>query len=333
MRSPRLAPIFALAVSLSSASAIGAPPTPPTEDAQKAADALFFEGRKLMDEKNYAEACPKFEAAQKLRPGVGTLLNLGDCWEKLGKTASAWGAFRDATFAAQKAGDPREAVAKERMEALVPKLVKLTIEVPAASDLPGLEITRAGKPVDRAVWGTAVPVDPGSYKIEAKAPGRKAWSADADLSTASTTISVPQLEVEASAPEPKPKVEKAETPTTTPAATSSSQKTFALLSLGVGVVGLGMGTAFGLMSKSAHDEAERHCSGKPCDADGVAAGDRAIARGNVSTIAFVVGGVAVAGGVVLWLTAPRPESSSTGSLGGLSIVPSLGGLSLRGTFR
>src|SRR5512139_1741852 len=51
-----------------------------------AAEALFDEGRKLMAEGKYAAACAKLEASQKLDAGVGTQLNLADCYEKSGKT-------------------------------------------------------------------------------------------------------------------------------------------------------------------------------------------------------------------------------------------------------
>src|SRR5258708_13477040 len=37
-----------------------------------AAQALYDDGRKLMEKKKYAEACAKFEESQRLDPGVGT---------------------------------------------------------------------------------------------------------------------------------------------------------------------------------------------------------------------------------------------------------------------
>ena len=54
------------------------------------AEALFTEGRALATSGKCAEAIPKFQASQKLDPGVGTLLNLAECYEQVGKTASAW---------------------------------------------------------------------------------------------------------------------------------------------------------------------------------------------------------------------------------------------------
>ena len=62
--------------------------------------ALFNEGRRLVGLGKLAEACPKFEASFSLVPGIGTQLNLADCYQQLGRTASAWATFRDAAIAA-----------------------------------------------------------------------------------------------------------------------------------------------------------------------------------------------------------------------------------------
>jgi hypothetical protein len=60
--------------------------------------------------------------------------------------------------------------------------------------------------------------------------------------------------------------------------------------------------------------------------------DDAKSAATVSTIAFIAGGVALAGGIVLWLTAPSSSSSTTG----LRFVPlvgaSLGGGAVSGSW-
>ncbi len=76
---------------------------------QAKAEALFGEGRRLLAASRFAEACPKFVESQRLDPAIGTQLNLGDCYEKTGRTASAWAVFRDAAAEAQKGGATRGA--------------------------------------------------------------------------------------------------------------------------------------------------------------------------------------------------------------------------------
>ena len=75
---------IALSVASAPASAQSVPP-----DQRAAAETLFNEGRRLMALGRYAEACPVFEESQRLDAGIGTLLNLADCYKKSGRTASA----------------------------------------------------------------------------------------------------------------------------------------------------------------------------------------------------------------------------------------------------
>ena len=106
------------------------------------AEALFEEGRKLMDQQHYDEACKKLEGSQKLDPGAGTLLNLAACYEKNGQIASAWVTYKDA--AAASAGRHQDWVdqANTKVTELEPKLSHLTIVV--QQSLPNLEIRRDG---------------------------------------------------------------------------------------------------------------------------------------------------------------------------------------------
>src|SRR5687768_18046990 len=99
-------------------------------DNKAAAEALFDHAKRLHAAGRYAEACPKFAESQKLDAGVGTLLYLADCYEKIGQTASAWAGFREAAAAAKNAGqEEREKIARDRAAGLEPQLSRLTITV------------------------------------------------------------------------------------------------------------------------------------------------------------------------------------------------------------
>ena len=65
----------------------------PLDDAARA-DASFKEAMQLRSGGHDAEACPKFAESQRLAPAVGVTLYLADCYEKTGRTASAWREFR-----------------------------------------------------------------------------------------------------------------------------------------------------------------------------------------------------------------------------------------------
>src|SRR5687767_6169905 len=95
-----------------------------------AARALFSEGRELMEKDRFEEACPKLEESLRLDHGMGTQFNLAHCWDKLGRTASAWALFLDVAAAARASNQPqRETAARERAKALEPKLTRMRIEV------------------------------------------------------------------------------------------------------------------------------------------------------------------------------------------------------------
>ena len=88
-----------------------------------AAEAAFSEGQSLMKQGRFEEACRKLEASHALDPATGTLLNLGACYEKTGKTASAWLRYREAAASALAKGQrEREEIARARVNALEPQL-------------------------------------------------------------------------------------------------------------------------------------------------------------------------------------------------------------------
>ena len=137
------------------------------------AEALYDQARQLVTEGKLAEACPKFAASFKADAQLGVLLNLADCNEKLGKTATAWVQFRDAVERAGKQSDKRVDYAQKRVDALASKLDRLTIAPPAVA-VPGLVVKLDDTDVT-ALLGGETPVDPGQHSLVASAPGHAPW--------------------------------------------------------------------------------------------------------------------------------------------------------------
>ena len=304
-----------------------------------AAEALFEQGRDLMKQKRYAEACEKFEASHTLDPSVGALLNLGDCRQKNGQTASAWTQLRQAIALARQNGDRRrEQLARKHAEALEPQLSYLLVEVPEAARLPGLEVTRNGVAVDEVVWGQPLPVDPGVHSIEIRAPGHEPQEIRVEVPAGpgETRASVPAL-----APAPKTKTErKTEDPDPSDSGTSAGDagepavapardpgmplgRKIALAGAAVAVIGAATGTVFGLQARARWQDAEALCGDMPgnCTPEGVARSKDAASAGNLSTLSFSLGLAAAAAGAILWFVSAPDERAPDAGESAMRIAP------------
>lgn len=123
----------------------------------------------------------------------------------------------------------------------------------------------------------------------------------------------------------------------------STQRIAAVAAGAAGVVGIGLGGIFGGLASSDWSSAKSACMGKPVSCTtgaGAGAADESSAssKATVSTVGFIAGGVLLAGGVVLFVTAPKASSSlpASASLHSLEVVPAAGPggawLTLRGAF-
>jgi hypothetical protein len=222
---------------------------------------------------------------------------LGDCYERQGKTASAWAVFREADAFARARQDPRERIAEDRATKLDGRLCKLVVVV-AAQAPKGLVVTRDGIAIGEASLGTEVPVDPGTHSVKASASGFVTWSGSVQLNgdAARARVEVPALvPIE---PDQGSSMLEATDP-------GRGRRIAALTTGAVGVVAVGVGTFFGLRAKSAYDDSNAggHCTGNACDAVGIAHRDDAFGRATVSTVLFGVGAAALVTAAILYLTA------------------------------
>lgn len=94
------------------------------------------------------------------------------------------------------------------------------------------------------------------------------------------------------------------------------------LVLGIlGLAGVGVATASGIIAIDKHDESNAsHCQGNQCDPVGIELREASMTAGTVSTVMFVAGGAALAGGAVLFLTAPKPREPAVAVAPGRVVV-------------
>jgi tetratricopeptide (TPR) repeat protein len=260
-------------------------------DEKAAAEALFAEGRQLMAAEQYAEACAKFRESQRLDSGIGTLMNLGRCYAKQGRTASAWATYGEAAALARAAGQhKREEVARNEIDALEPELSRIRIRVATQPGNAELRVTLDGMPIGRQLWGIETPIDPGDHELAASAPGFRAWSER--FQARERTLQI--VHVPALAPLPSP---------------WTTQHTVAVVEAGVGLAALAFGGYFVLSAHSDYDAGGEYCETETrCSQQGVDLRERAITKARIAGISFVVGGAALAGAGVLWFSAPSLDS-------------------------
>jgi hypothetical protein len=291
-------------------------PAPVKTESQIKAGELFSEGRKLVEAGDYKQACPKFEQSLAVNFGIGAQFNLADCWEHIGRTASAQQLFQGVAASARAAGQAdRAQVAQARADALEPRLVRLLIDVKAAD--PELVVRRNHIVVEKKAWGAATPSDAGDYLVEAIAPGKKPWSTTVAVPASASqiiSITVPLLEPsEAAKPvEVKPTM-------TAPVEKSDAKRkrrnTYAYVIGGLGVASVGIGTFFAVKYKSKNSDAKElcpdsvSCSQSDIDRHAELVSDAKTFRTG-AFIGFGVGAAALITSAALFLA---PSSSSNGA--------------------
>jgi len=276
-----------------------------------AAEALFREGRALLERGEFASACEKLSASNALEPSSGTLLNLAACRSKQGKTATAWAHFVAAERVAQNQNRPEQALeAKRRASELEPQLSTLTLRVPTGTP-PGFELRRAGQPVLAASFGTPVPVDPGVVVIEASAPGYESTRLELTIGASADrrSLDIPQLKqlANADAGTAKP----APTNTDGTAGPRSSATTVLPWAIGgAGAAALVAGGVLGALALSANSKAIEACD-QGNEAECTNTQQRRDSQALASTVCVGVGVVGV-GVAAIWLltgSSGRPHSA------------------------
>jgi len=308
------------AVAFSLAAAVLLPAAPahadPTPSERAAAEALFQQGTSLMQEKQYAKACEKFEGSNQLDPALGTMLRLADCYDRMGKTASAWAFFREsASLARTRNEGEREKIANDRASDLEKRLSKIELKVDAKNAPPGLEIRLNNAAIPRASWDAPLPVDPGKQQIDVSAPERAGWSTTVDVPEGPSlqAIEVPALAVKhapvATAPPPGAEPSPSH---------GSTQRTIGYVLGGVALAGLATSGFFTWRAYDSKQQSLDHCRPEDpsaCTQEGVDQRADAKKWATAATVAVGISAPMLAGGIVLLLAAPRAETAHASRAG------------------
>lgn len=291
------------AVLLSTAPALAQP----SKEAR--AEALFKEGTKLLEDGKYGPACEKLAESRTLAVGVGVTLYLADCYESSGKPALAIETFRAAEQLARTRRDKRADVAQARAAELEAKTPSVTFEV---TEIAGLTLSVDDVDLPKSAWSAPRWVDPGRHVVRASAPGHAPLEKSLDFTTARVVIVV---DLRAETLPPSTAKTNHDAPTEAPAPRSTQKTIGAALAI-VGLVGVGVGGVTGGLAISKQSESnEGHCEGNRCDAEGLALRDDGLTMASISTVGFIAGAALLAGGVVLYLTAPSPKTTAIGPRG------------------
>jgi len=211
----------------------------------------------------------------------------------------------------QRAGQRgREKIAGAQVAALKPELPMLTIQV-AAGAPSGTKVTRDGHELGASALGVALPVDPGEHVVAIVAPfgGRSEQRVTIGRGENKSIELAPPPPPVAVAPPPAsveaPPVHESPAAAAPPPETPGSHRGWTIATFVLAGTALGLGGVTGAMTLYEKSIIEANCNGTLCNATGKSAADSAQVIGGVSTVGFIVFGVAAAIGVVLLVTEPR----------------------------
>lgn len=259
----------------------------PTAKEKADAKQLWTKGKQASVRKKHDEAAASFRAANDLDPKAQYQLDLGRALVETGALVEAEEVLSGVVDTTEPNTQKAKAVAKKLVSDLGARIPTLKIVVR------GPDAAKASVKVDgnAAQTDKDLRFDPGSHEIQASTPagGEASQSitlAEKENKTVTLTLSPPKV-VET------PKAEESG---------SGGNMIPAAISYAVGGVGLGVGAVLGVLAFQKTSETEELCGGKVCPQEYADEVGTAQDYGTGSTVAFAIGGLGVAAGLILTFT-------------------------------
>jgi hypothetical protein len=202
----------------------------------------------------------------------------------------------------------------QRLDEIAKAMPSVVFEVmdSAGKDAQGVAIAADGQTVADAGYagGTTVELDPGEHTFTFEATGLQKIEKRLALVEG---VKQRREVVFMAGPEAAQIASTASPPTAEAPKRSVRPPTLAWVAFGVGGAGLVLGVTTGLVADGKHSTLQGECNNNAgtCTPAHAADLDAFHTWRTVSTIGYVVGALGVAGGVTLWLTAPKAQSTTT----------------------
>lgn len=297
--------IFPLIVaSLMMADSVAAQPKPAKTqaDSNARADELFRKGRDEQDRGNCQKALELFRESHALKPGRGTLLNMGLCEKKLGQLGKALQHLEE-LLPQLPAGDERRDIVRESLAEIKPKVPYLRIVLRADSPA-GTVVAYDNAELAPTMIGTDLPVDPGKHVVVVEAPGLPDRKYDIVMEEGKRQT----LQVEPGVLAESKSVGEAPSG-------SNSKRTVGFVLGGVGIAGILTGVVTGAMASSANGEASDACpTRRGCSAGTIETAERGKTLSIVNTVTLAVGIVALGVSIPLILTSKKSEPAAAANV-------------------
>ncbi len=284
-------------------------------------DQFFSKGMEAMGANNYALACPLLQRSVDLKPRAGALFQLGDCYDRGGRPASAVAVYSRAlsfigNLPPEEAGSEtnvaRVTHIKDRLAVLKPIIPTVTLMLPAGLP-PGTTVKLDGRELPLETLGLPWEVDPGEHIVVAQIPG----GPEATTKFAIQINEKKSVEVQVLAKPADPPPNPNPNPNPNPAhdtGTSSGAPTAAYVVGGIGVVGLAVGSIAGIIALSKSGTVKDNCVETICNQQGYDAATSAKGAATISTVGFVIGIIGVTVGTILYLSAPKADATQQTAL-------------------